>query len=106
MTDKGILHPNFEEKKIWSAFNVKRYTYMRSVRNTFFTYSSHGRFFPEDAHLQLVIHPSMYRTDIVRSYFTLVNCLSSIGGIFEAFFVTIFVSYYLYNIYEIKKYVI
>ena len=105
-TNTGPLGKS-EHLNSYVTYRNSVYTYeTRSPANIVGNYVSTGKLFMQDALWQMTIIPSKTNKVMTRSYFTLMEMFSDIGGIFECLSVATFFQYSFYNIYRINRYII
>jgi hypothetical protein len=80
MTDKGIFTQNVEIKKMLTLFDSNNEVNEKSLKNIARNYVSQGMLFYTDLEIHLEIMSSNEKVEIYRSYFSIIDALSAIGG--------------------------
>jgi hypothetical protein len=80
MTDKGIFTQNVEHKKMLTLFDSSNEVNEKNLKNIPRNYLSQGMLFYTDLEIHLEITSSNEKVEIYRSYFSIIDALSAIGG--------------------------
>ena len=105
-TQKGFFGRSSDDISYIEKNKTTNFIQSRGVHNLKMNYGWTGRYKKEDAIMHLQLQPGRTVTEITRSYITLIQVVSDIGGIFEFLSVFFFFLYSFYNAYRLNKYII
>jgi hypothetical protein len=80
VTDKGFFTPNMVIEKMPTLFDSNNEINDKSLKNIPRNYTSQGLLFYTDLEIHMEIMTSNEKVEIYRSYFSIIDSLSALGG--------------------------
>jgi hypothetical protein len=80
VTDKGFFTPNMVIEKMPTLFDSNNEINDKSLKNIPRNYTSQGLLFYTDLEIHMEIMTSNEKVEIYRSYFSIIDALSALGG--------------------------
>ena len=105
-TETGYLTKDWKLDQVPTVQNFQRVTGDWSISNIRSNFLSQGRLFMTDMQYHLEISTSNEKTEIWRSYFTLIDVFSSVGGLLNWITIFMVLLYNSYNQYRLMRHVI